>query len=74
MDASTFMNVLALMFSLIAIIASAIIAMRQSRLMQHANTLSILVELFREFRSGEFKQSVGYVEMKLWEEHPPGCL
>jgi hypothetical protein len=74
MDASTIINLLALLFSLIAIITSAIIATRQSRLMQHANTLSILVELFREFRSGELKQSVGYVEKKLWEEHPPGKI
>jgi hypothetical protein len=47
------MNLLALVFSLVAITSSAIIAMRQSRIMRHANTLDPC-RIVQRIRSGEF--------------------
>lgn len=53
MDASSFLNLLALVFSLVVITSSANIAMRQSRIMQHANTLHPC-RIIQRIRSGEF--------------------
>jgi hypothetical protein len=75
MDESSLpLNLAALAFSVLAIITSTTIALRQSRLMHHANLLPILTEIFDEFRASEFKQHLAYVTGELWRQHPPGAI
>ncbi|HEV8372957.1 MAG TPA: hypothetical protein VGR68_07120 [Actinomycetota bacterium] len=75
MDESSLpLNLAALAFSVLAIITSTTIALRQSRLMHHANLLPILTEIFDEFRASEFKQHMAYVTGELWRQHPPGAI
>ena len=71
MDAGTLVNILALCFSAIALITSTTFALRQSRLMQHANLLPTVAEILREFNTPEFKRDLHYVCTRLWDEHPP---
>jgi predicted DNA binding protein len=58
---SLLLNSAALVFSLMAII----VALRQARIMQHANLLPILTEMFNDFRSAEFKQHIAYITTEL---------
>jgi hypothetical protein len=71
MDASLVINIVALIFSLLAIATSAVLALRQSRLTQHANLSLILTNLFEEFRAIEFKLHMAYLEEELWKAQPP---
>jgi Domain of unknown function (DUF4760) len=70
--ASLLINLGALAFSLVALITSTAIALRQSKIMQHSNLLPILTELFDQFRSPDFKQHFRYVTTELREKYPPG--
>jgi hypothetical protein len=71
MDTGIVVNVIALGFSAIAVLTSTILALRQSRLMHHANLLPTVTEVFREFNTPEFKDDLSYVCTDLWKEHPP---
>jgi hypothetical protein len=72
--ASLLINLGALTFSLVALITSTAIALRQSKIMQHSNLLPILTELFDQFRSPDFKQHFKYVRTELREKYPPGTV
>jgi hypothetical protein len=48
-------NLAALAFSLLALITSTVIALRQSKIMQHSNLLPIVNDLFERFRSPDFR-------------------
>jgi hypothetical protein len=54
MDLSVLLNIVALGLSFIAIMTSVALALRQARLMRHANVLPVLAEVFSEFRSLDF--------------------
>jgi hypothetical protein len=71
MNGAILSNIAALAFSLLAIITSTITALRQTRIMQNANLLPIIAEVFDRFRESDFKQHLGYVSTELWEQHPP---
>jgi hypothetical protein len=71
MDASLVINMVALVLSLLAIATSAVLALRQSKLMQHANLSLILTNLFEQFRAAEFKLHMAYLEEELWKAQPP---
>jgi hypothetical protein len=69
--ASLLINSAAVAFSLVALVTSTIIALRQSRIMQHSNLLPILIDLFERFRSPDFKQHFRYVRTELHQNFPP---
>jgi hypothetical protein len=71
MDLSLALNIAALVFSLAAILLSTTIALRQSRLMQHANLLPVMIDKFREFRAPEFRHHIVYIGRRLWEDSSP---
>jgi hypothetical protein len=70
--ANLFFNLATLSFSLLAVAASTVTALRQSRLMQHSNLLPVVIELFDRFRAEEFKQHMTYISTQLWKDYPPG--
>lgn len=72
MEASQVSNAIALALSLVAVAVSAVSAFRQATLMQHANLLPVLIDMFRDFREPEFRQHLAFIEEELWERCPPG--
>ncbi|WP_037624143.1 DUF4760 domain-containing protein [Streptomyces aureus] len=62
------MGVAALMVSVVALGVSGWASVRQLRLAQHANTLPVLVDLFREHRSARLAGARQFVHEQL-----PGC-
>lgn len=68
---SLIINVAALVFSLVALLLSTYVAVDQARIMRQANSLPITIDLFREFRSPEFKVSQAYVLSSLRDDFPP---
>jgi len=62
------MEVAALVLSLVALVVSGAVSWRQLRLAQHANTLPVLVDLFREHRSVDLARARQFVHEEL-----PGC-
>ncbi|WBB68825.1 DUF4760 domain-containing protein [Micromonospora sp. WMMD812] len=73
MDDVQLINVLTLAFSLVAVIVSTILALRQARLMRHNNLLPVIVDIFTEFRDPAFKEHLHYLQHRLWEEYPPAA-
>lgn len=65
------MNVLTLAFSLVAVIVSTVLALRQAKLMRHNNLLPVIVDIFKEFRDPVFKEHLDYLQHRLWAEYPP---
>ena len=65
-DMSTVLNVAALMASLLALAISSVLALRQSRLMRHANELPVVIDLFRELRADTFIVR----EQEIWNALP----
>lgn len=63
-------NVAALSISIVALVASALLAFGQLRSTQRANTLAMFFDGFRETRSPEFRRSIEYVLYHLREEFP----
>jgi hypothetical protein len=70
-EASLTVSAIALAFSLIAIVVSAILTLQQLRLMRHANLLPVLIDAFRDFRSLTFKEHLEFIE-GLQDQYPPG--
>lgn len=63
---STILNVAALSASLLALAVSSLLALRQSRLMRHANQLPVIIDLFRELRADTFIIR----EQEIWRNLP----
>lgn len=70
MEASLTVSAIALAFSLIAIVVSAILTLQQLRLMRHANLLPVLIDAFRDFRSSTFRGHLELIE-RLQDQYPP---
>lgn len=70
MDGSQVANGVALVLSFVAVAVSTIFALRQSRLMQQANLLPVLIGMFAEFREPAFKEHLAFIETELWERCP----
>jgi hypothetical protein len=62
--------VLALVVSVIALVASALLATRQTILMRRANQLPLMIDLIQELRSPDFLVRERYVNVRL-KEHDP---
>jgi Domain of unknown function (DUF4760) len=71
MTADRLLNFAAVAFSLVAIVTSTTTAVRQSKLMEHANLLPVLSDLFGEFRAPEFFSNMQYISHSLWKDFPP---
>ena len=63
---STALNIAALFASLLALALSSFLALRQSRLMRHANQLPVVIDLFRELRADTFITR----EQEVWHSLP----
>ena len=63
---STVLNIAALFASLFALAISSFLALRQSRLMRHANQLPVVIDLFRELRADTFITR----EQEIWHSLP----
>ncbi len=63
---STILNIAALFASLLALAISSFLALRQSRLMRHANQLPVVIDLFREIRADTFITR----EQEIWSSLP----
>jgi hypothetical protein len=64
----TLLNVISLVFSVLAIGVSGLLTYRQVRHMQQANLLPVIIQLFGEFRADEFKTHLRFVEHELWTD------
>jgi hypothetical protein len=60
-----------LMLSIIALVTSVSFAVRQLMISRHTNMLPVLINVYQEYRSMEFKQHFYYVITKLKDEHDP---
>jgi hypothetical protein len=69
-EASLTLSAIALTFSLIAIVVSAVLTLQQLRLMRHANLLPVMIEAFRDFRSSTFSEHLDFIE-GLQDRYPP---
>jgi hypothetical protein len=63
------LNLVSLLLSSVAIILSALFTTRQAKLQENANLLSITIDLFREWRSEEFKESYTYIMRDLRRDY-----
>ncbi|GAA2589594.1 hypothetical protein GCM10010435_80250 [Winogradskya consettensis] len=61
-----------LVVSILALAVSGGVAVRQLVRMRHSNMLPVALDLFREFRTGQFRDNMRYIVEDLWTEHPPG--
>ncbi|MEV5358384.1 hypothetical protein [Streptomyces sp. NPDC052693] len=61
-------EIAALVVSVVALMVSGVVSLRQLRLTEHANTLPVLVDLFREHRSVRLARARQFVHEEL-----PGC-
>jgi len=64
-------NGVALTASIIALVTSAVFALRQSRLMRHANQIPIMIDLFNQVRSPEFVRKERHLWAALSNESDP---
>ncbi|MFI7493062.1 DUF4760 domain-containing protein [Micromonospora echinaurantiaca] len=65
------MDVLTLALSVVSLILSIAIGLRQQLLARHANLLPVVIELFRESTQPEFKAHMNYIQDRLWKDCPP---
>jgi hypothetical protein len=71
MDFNTTVSLSSLALAVIAAGLSTAVAVRQSRIMHHNNLLPVLIEMFGEFRSADFRERMRYIQEELWDEFPP---
>jgi hypothetical protein len=69
MDASLLLNTLAVGTSFIALLASALLAHRQVKVVAHGNAVPVIVELFREVQTSDFLKATKYIRNRLRSEH-----
>jgi hypothetical protein len=76
MNASTILNIAALTLSLIALIVSAFLAVRQLGTMRQTNILPIVTSILQEPRSQQFREHLDYISHQLLNEYTPeaGCF
>ena len=71
MDSSVVFNVATTGIAVVAVVTSIVFSARQARIAQHANHISVMVDLLQEFRSAEFHEQHDYVCTRLGAEHDP---
>jgi hypothetical protein len=70
MDFGPLINIVAIVLSVIAVVVSSAIAMRQSRIMHNANLVPVITDVLTEFNSPDFKRELSYVLLDLRKECP----
>jgi hypothetical protein len=68
---SSLLSVAALIISVLAVAAGAMIGIRQTASARHANHIAVLVDLMNEFRTRQFNQDHDYICERLATEHDP---
>ncbi|MEW2398109.1 hypothetical protein [Streptomyces sp. NPDC046862] len=71
MDSSVVFNVVTTAVAVVAVVTSIVFGARQARIAQHANHISVMVDLLGEFRSAEFHEQHDYVCTRLGVENDP---
>ena len=74
MTSSTVLSLSSLLVSLHALVVSAGVAIRQLARLRHSNLLSVALDVFREFRTAEFRDHVRYLQDDLWDQCAPDDL
>ncbi|AGL18828.1 DUF4760 domain-containing protein [Actinoplanes sp. N902-109] len=72
MTASTLLSLSSLVVSVLALVVSGGVAVRQLVRMRHSNMLPVALDLFREFRTEQFRADMRYLVERLWTDWPPG--
>jgi hypothetical protein len=65
------MEIISLTLSILALTTSIFFAFRQIVVSKQSNILPVLIDLFQEFRSTEFKKHMIYIMTELNKEHDP---
>ncbi|MET9151706.1 hypothetical protein ABZX82_10620 [Streptomyces griseoflavus] len=71
MSLSVASTVLALVISVVSLVASSVVSARQLQLAHNSNLLPVVVELFRETRQPHFSRAIEYISLELAREHSP---
>ncbi|MHC3473569.1 DUF4760 domain-containing protein [Streptomyces sp. 7R007] len=71
MDSSVIFNVVTTGIAVVAVVTSIVFSARQARIAQHANHISVMVDLLQEFRSADFHEQHDYLCTRLAAEHDP---
>ncbi|MEU6146838.1 hypothetical protein ABZ848_41640 [Streptomyces sp. NPDC047081] len=71
MDSSVIFNVVTTGIAVVAVVTSVVFSARQARIAQHANHISVMVDLLQEFRSVDFHEQHDYLCTRLGAEHDP---
>jgi hypothetical protein len=72
MTSSTVLSLSSLVVAVLALLVSAGVAVRQLARLRHSNLLPVALDLFREFRTPEFREHMRYLQDELWDRCPPG--
>ncbi|MGW0497573.1 DUF4760 domain-containing protein [Streptomyces sp. NPDC003007] len=70
-DSSVVFNVVTTAIAVVAVETSIVFSARQARTAKHANHISVLIDLLREFRSAEFHEQHDHVCTRLGAERDP---
>jgi hypothetical protein len=71
MDSSVVFNVVTAVIAVVAVVTSIVFSARQTRIAQHSNHISVMIDLLAEFRSAEFHKQHDYVCERMGVEHAP---
>ncbi|MFF0206209.1 hypothetical protein [Streptomyces sp. NPDC005017] len=71
MSVSLASTVLALAISVLSLVVSSVVSVRQLRLANNSNLLPVVVELFRETRQPDFSRAIEYIKTDLAREQSP---
>ncbi|MBE8473790.1 DUF4760 domain-containing protein [Streptomyces justiciae] len=71
MDSSVVFNIVTAAIAVVAVVTSVVFGARQARIAKHANHISVMMDLFAEFRSVEFHEQHDYVTTRLGAECDP---
>src|SRR3954469_19405386 len=66
MECAMALNVVAVTLSVLSVLTTTVIALRQTSMMRHANELPIFIELTNEFRSPGFQEAHDLVVRRSW--------
>jgi hypothetical protein len=72
-DATIVLNFAALAISLVALVVSILLTVRQIRLASGGNHLPVVLDAFRHTRSAAWLDAENYVLTELTDEHAAGC-
>jgi hypothetical protein len=71
MSLSVASTVLALALSVVSLVVSSVVSVRQLQLANNSNLLPVVVELFRETRQPDFSRAIEYIKWDLGRQYSP---